>query len=265
MTLLITGASGRLGRELAKLFPDSLTPTHQELDITLRDKVNDYIARNGVASIIHCAALTSVRSCEGSRDKAFSVNVIGTKNLVDGLTWVYPRNDSYFLYLSTACVFPGDALEKYYTENDLPYPKNYYALTKLLGEVHVQKRDPYISTLIVRTNFIEHGPWAYPQAFEDRFANYLYSDECAKKITQLYEEREKGIIHVVGDVRMSMYEWARLEDPDVRNTSLSFYHGPPLTVNMCLGTVYNFAFKGLASKIAQPSIPSATKKEATAT
>jgi len=237
VTLLITGASGRLGRELAKLFPEALAPSHQELNIAVRDEVYDYIAKNGVGCIIHCAALTSVRYCEEHRNDAFKVNVVGTKNLVDGLSVAHPSPDTYFLYLSTACVFPGDEPEKYYTEHDLPYPKNYYALTKLLGEGHVQKRNRYISTLIVRTNFIEHGSWAYPKAFDDRFANYLYSDDCAERIAQLYEKREKGLIHVAGNVRRSMYEWARLEDPEVRITSLAVYRGPSLTVNMCLGTV----------------------------
>jgi len=231
MSLLITGASGKLGSQLVKLLPEALTPSHNELNFTHQKEVQRYIQENGVESIIHCGALTSVRHCEANKREAYRVNVLGTKNLLDGLS----LSRAYFLYVSTACVFPGDELEKYYTESDLPHPKNYYALTKLLGEFYVTNTQP-ISTLIVRTNFIEHGKWPYSHAFGDRFANYLYSDQCAERIFNLYEKRVKGLIHVAGDVRRSMYEWAKLEDPDVRNTSLYFYRGPPLTVNMCLGT-----------------------------
>jgi len=35
--ILLTGSTGRLGRQLSKEFPDALKPTHQELDITNKD------------------------------------------------------------------------------------------------------------------------------------------------------------------------------------------------------------------------------------
>ena len=34
MTVLITGGSGTLGKELKNKFPKNLSPTHDELDIT---------------------------------------------------------------------------------------------------------------------------------------------------------------------------------------------------------------------------------------
>ena len=33
MTLLFTGGSGVLGRELVKLFPESLAPSHKQLEL----------------------------------------------------------------------------------------------------------------------------------------------------------------------------------------------------------------------------------------
>jgi len=48
MTFLITGGSGNLGFELKKIFKNCLCPTHEELDITNKNKVNQYflIAKN---------------------------------------------------------------------------------------------------------------------------------------------------------------------------------------------------------------------------
>ncbi|MDI6855537.1 MAG: hypothetical protein QMD21_01965 [Candidatus Thermoplasmatota archaeon] len=37
--VMITGASGKLGSEISKLYPDALKPTHSELDITDRKRV----------------------------------------------------------------------------------------------------------------------------------------------------------------------------------------------------------------------------------
>ena len=42
MTILITGGSGNLGLELKKIFKNSLCPTHEELDLTNKDEVDNY-------------------------------------------------------------------------------------------------------------------------------------------------------------------------------------------------------------------------------
>ena len=53
----------------------------------------------------------------------------------------------------------------------------------------------------------------------------------------MFEKKEKGIIHVVGDKRMSMYELALLAgSKDVGKMTLDEYNGPSLTVDMSLST-----------------------------
>ena len=37
MTVLITGGTGSLGIELKKIFPENISPTHEELDITSKN------------------------------------------------------------------------------------------------------------------------------------------------------------------------------------------------------------------------------------
>ena len=67
MKTLITGGSGILGTELKKLFPNSLFPSHSDLDITNNEMVFDYFSKNEFDSIIHTAAMTSVRQCESEK------------------------------------------------------------------------------------------------------------------------------------------------------------------------------------------------------
>ncbi|SVD99271.1 uncharacterized protein METZ01_LOCUS452125, partial [marine metagenome] len=82
MKTLITGGSGILGTELKKLFPNSLFPSHSELDITNHEMVFDYFSKNEFDSIIHTAAMTSIRQCESEKKLSWDTNVVGTKNLV---------------------------------------------------------------------------------------------------------------------------------------------------------------------------------------
>lgn len=43
--ILITGSSGALGSELKKKFPNAITPNHDELDITSRKNVIDFLKK----------------------------------------------------------------------------------------------------------------------------------------------------------------------------------------------------------------------------
>jgi dTDP-4-dehydrorhamnose reductase len=233
LNICITGASGNLGSQLKKLFPEANTPTHETLDITNGKLTLNYIRKGQIDTIIHCAALTNVRYCEENREETHKVNVNGTLNLAQALSSSNSKHP-YFVYISTACVFPGDSPSKYYSEDDVPYPKNLYALTKLIGEWVVAGFSKSLLTLIVRTNFIGRGKWPYPSAFTDRFATYLYSDQVANEVMNLAKKRMSGLVHVCGDRKMSMYEFARLGDPRVKPMTLQDYSGPSLTINMSL-------------------------------
>lgn len=231
MKVLITGGSGALGKSLKKVFKDALCTTHAEMDITNSYYVNKIILKYKPNTLIHAAALVGVRECEENKEKAWLTNVEGTQNIVNALKKL--NNNCYLIYLSTACVFAGEN-KKYYTEDDIPAPKNYYSLTKLCGEIVVRQ---YKNTCIIRTNFVPKQQWKYPKAFVDRFGTYLFADNAAKGIFDVCKKKEKGIIHIVGDKRISMYELALLAgSKNVGKMTLSEYEGPPLTVDMSLST-----------------------------
>lgn len=120
-------------------------------------------------------------------------------------------------------------------ENDLPYPKNFYSLTKLMGELVVQE-SKLKKWLIIRTNFVPKTPWPYPKAFTDRFGTYLFADDVAGGIRELIQAKMTGIVHLCGNKKMSMYELAKTLSPKVQPITLEDYQGPPLTVDMSLTT-----------------------------
>ncbi len=229
MKTLITGGSGILGTELKKLFPNSLFPSHSELDITNHEMVFDYFSKNEFDSIIHTAAMTSVRQCESEKKLSWDTNVVGTKNLVDATTEFRPN--SKFIYLSTACVFDGH--DGMYKESSIPSPENFYALTKLIGEQQIKNLKNY---LIIRTNFVGKQKWVYPKAFTDRFGTYLFAENVASGIKEIFDTNIEGTIHIVGDKKLSMYDLAKITTASIQPMTIDEYQGPPLTMDMSLDT-----------------------------
>ncbi len=45
MVVLITGGTGSLGIELQKVFPENISPTHEELDITNKEQVKNNFSK----------------------------------------------------------------------------------------------------------------------------------------------------------------------------------------------------------------------------
>ena len=231
MKILITGGTGTLGQSLKKVFRNAEFPDRKGMDITSPESVSRKILSFKPDALIHTAAYVDVRGCEENREKAWLTNVEGTQNIVNALKKL--GNNCYLIHISTACVFAGEN-EKYYTENDVPSPKNFYSMTKLASEIVVRQ---WPNTCIIRTNFVPKQQWKYPKAFTDRFGTYLFTDDAAKGIHDVFEKKEKGIVHIVGDRRMSMYELAVLAgSKNVGKMTLKDYQGPPVTVDMSLST-----------------------------
>ena len=151
------------------------------------------------------------------------------KNLVDATTEF--RSNSKFIYVSTACVFDGHA--GMYKESSIPHPKNFYALTKLIGEQFIKNLKNHI---IIRTNFKGKQKWMYTKAFTDRFGTYLFAENVASGIREIFDANIEGTVHIVGKKKISMFELAQLTTPDIKPMTIDEYQGPPLTMDMSLDT-----------------------------
>jgi dTDP-4-dehydrorhamnose reductase len=203
--ILITGASGRLGKELSKNFKNVLTPSHKELDVTNKENVANFMKTNNPDMIIHLAAMTNVPLCEDEKEKAWEINVKGTLNVLNA------AEGRKVVLMSTPCVFSGK--EGMYKESDTPNPENYYGLTKVAAENAVLSSP---NNLVIRSNFVPREKWPHEGAFTDRWGTYLFADELAKKMKDVIESGKTGIIHIAGDKKMSMYDIAK-QCPDSEN------------------------------------------------
>lgn len=241
--IFITGGSGRLGKALQAHFPTAVCPGRAELNVCIDESVERYIQQHKPTVFLHAAAQTDVRAAESNQSSCWDTNVSGTERLVDALNRYSP--DCYFVYVSTACVFQGDRGN--YSEEDLPYPKNFYGLTKLVAEYAVRRMK---NRLIIRTNFVAREPWRFPRAFVDRFGTYLFADDVAAGLHALMVQRRTGLIHIVGDQRMSMLELAKLTSPMVEPMSVNEV-SIPLTIDMTLRSIYMTPLK-IGSACASP-------------
>jgi dTDP-4-dehydrorhamnose reductase len=205
--VLITGSSGKLGKFVKEEFSPKnytvLSPRHQELDVTNREEVFHYIEAHKPDTVIHLAAATSPPRCENNKEWAWKTNVVGTSNLIDACEEYVPN--CYFVLMSTPCVFSGE--EGNYDEESIPYPSNFYGFTKAVQEVIVIRSK--LKSLIIRGNFVPKEKWPYPRSFTDRFGTYLFAHQLAKGIREVIEANLTGIVHIVGNKKLSMYELAK--------------------------------------------------------
>ena len=230
MVVLITGGTGSLGVELQKVFLENISPTHKELDVTNKEQVKKIFQQNKIDTVIHTAAITKIRKCEENKELAWNVNVQGTKNIINEI--VQSKLNINFVYVSTACVFDGHS--GMYTEKSIPYPENFYSLTKLLGEFEVNRLP---NSTIIRTNFVPRKLWPYEKAFTDRYGTYLFADQVANGINDVIKEGLVGIVHVVGDKKISVFELAKMTTPQIEPMTIKDYSGPPLTMDMSLDSI----------------------------
>ena len=228
MAILITGKNKPLSIELKKLLSNTLCPDSNEIDLTSKNDVENYLSNNDIDTIIHVDALHSIKNCDNDKVLAMQINFNNTKNLVDAIK---KHPEIKFILISTPCVFNGK--DGMFLENSIPHPVNFYGLTKLLAEKEVETLTNY---LIIRTNYVARKPWSYPEAFTDRFSTYLFADQVAKAIVELLSENFNGILHITGDKKISMFELAKLTTPNVKPITLENYSGPTLNVDMSLDT-----------------------------
>ena len=176
---------------------------------SLLDKINPSL-------IVNAAALTDVDECEREAEKAYAINVKLAKDLANLSNEV----GADFIQISTDQVFDGE--KQLYTELDVPSPINRYGLTKWQGEKEVLscKED----ALVLRTNFFGWGPphrhslsdWILDEidhgkiidAYADSFFTPIYTRSFVKTAHKLIQEGARGIFNVVGNERLSKYEFA---------------------------------------------------------
>ena len=155
MSILVTGAGGQLGRELAlRLAPDeAVCLPRAALDLTDAPAVQATLARLRPRVVINAAAYTAVDRAETESELAFAVNRDAPATLARACAEI----GAALLHVSTDYVFSGEG-RRPWREDDATGPINVYGASKLAGEQAIQRALP--QHLIVRTAWVfgAHGP-----------------------------------------------------------------------------------------------------------
>ncbi len=132
MKILLLGANGQLGRELARVLPalgELVACDRGAADLERPDEVVALLVRERPDVIVNAAAYTAVDRAESEPDRAELVNATA----VAAVAAEAARQDAFLVHYSTDYVFDGEALGAY-GETDEPRPLSVYGRTKLAGE-----------------------------------------------------------------------------------------------------------------------------------
>lgn len=231
--ILLTGASGFVGRNLARSFrrhdlvavtggehvpcADDVGPSTQRERVDIRDAsaVARLIDALSPDAVIHLAGNKNVRFCELHPDEAAAINQEGTRHVAEACRRVGAR----MVYVSTDLVFDGEAGG--YREDSVARPATVYGRTKLAGEVEARAADP--RALICRTGGLygvgspllawlrgELEAGRPVEAFQDVVSTPTWTEDLARGIDVALARELHGILHVVGRQAVSRYEWFSL-------------------------------------------------------
>ena len=131
-TLFVTGSNGQLGRAVNNVYANEnhykiINTDVGDLDITNIEHTLKIVQEVNPYAIINCAAYTAVEACETEKDKAYSINAIGARNLAIASKKIGCK----LIHVSTDYVFEGNG-SKPYIEFDTPNPQGMYGKTCLL-------------------------------------------------------------------------------------------------------------------------------------
>ena len=217
MRVLVTGAAGQLGRDVADRFAASghevVAATRRDLDVSRRDQVLGAMGAVRPDAVVNCAAYTAVDECETDADRAFAVNSMAVRHLAEAAR----RFDAHLCHLSTDYVFSGDKTEPYH-EWDRPDPRSVYGASKLAGEQEAGE-----AATVVRTSWLcgRHGDSMVgtvlrlaaegaPLRFvSDQRGSPSFAPDVAEVIERLCADRRAGLYHVTNQGQASWHEFAR--------------------------------------------------------
>ncbi len=229
MRILITGASGLLGLNLAlettrrhtvfgtvnrhSLRTDAFTVI--QTDLLAPGAVEHLLERTQPDWVIHCAALANLDACEADPLLAKQLNTELPRTLASYVA----RGGARMIHVSTDSVFDGRIGG--YTEEDVPNPVGVYSHTKLEGERAVS--EAYPGAIIARVNlfgwslhgdrslaefFFEHLSHGMPvMGFTDVFFCPLLANHMASIFIDMLEKQLSGIFHVVSSECLSKYDF----------------------------------------------------------
>ena len=242
MKILFTGSSGLVGSRFSELLGYEFEDINRKTGIDITDSASVFkkISSSDAQVVLHMAAKTDVDGCENDKEKdsdylsqknpdlnswtkehtAWSINVIGTKNVVDACR----KNNKKIIYISTDFVFDGTKKDGY-DEEDIENPVNWYGKTKYEGEQLVKNSGlkwaiarlayPYRADFEIKKDFfrvvldrLQNKKAVY--MITDHIMTPTFADDFVYAIDKLMKNSSEGIFNVVGSQFISPFDAANI-------------------------------------------------------
>jgi dTDP-4-dehydrorhamnose reductase len=227
--LLITGASGFLGRYLCQLAPDgwrvhgvgyhnsvSLPGIEVvQLDLTDSSALQRCFQTLKPNAVIHAAAMSQPNACEENPIASHQINVVASCHLAE----LCAEANIPLLFTSSEQVFDG--LNAPYRETDRVCPINLYGEQKVAAEVGILQRYPAATICRMPLMYGAVGSFIQPfisrlrsgeplNLFTDEIRNPVSGTAAAQGIFLALEKRVQGYLHLGGKERLSRYDMGLL-------------------------------------------------------
>lgn len=246
MNVLITGAAGQLGHDVAIelnkrnikytgtdiVAPNSnlvlrlgdlvygeskITPSYFQCNLTKESDVKSLFSSDYPDAVIHCAAWTAVDAAEDieNKEKVHAVNVIGTQNIANACK----EYGCKMMYISTDYVFNGDWTEPWQPDCKEYAPLNYYGQTKLDGELTVANTlDKYFIVRIAwvfgknGNNFVKtmlklSETHDMLRVVNDQIGTPTYTPDLARLLVDMIQTEKYGYYHATNDESGEYISW----------------------------------------------------------
>jgi dTDP-4-dehydrorhamnose reductase len=219
--ILITGAGGQLGTDLARLASSEAhhevrAATRAELDVADRDSVLGAVTGYAPDLVIHAAAWTAVDACESDPARAWTLNALGCRHVAEGAA----ITGAHLVAVSTDYVFDGTS-DRPYTEWDPTNPLSMYGRSKLAGEREIAAMLP--GATVARTSWVcgPHGSNMVKtvlrlaategtlRCVDDQRGCPTFTGDLARMLIQLGVARRPGLFHVTNQGATTWYRFAR--------------------------------------------------------
>jgi dTDP-4-dehydrorhamnose reductase len=224
MRILITGAAGMLGQDVATAVDaaghEPIGLPRAELDITDPPAVAQAMAEAAPHAVVNCAAWTNVDGAEEDYEGALVVNGRGAGNVAREAATV----GAWTIHVSSDYVFDGCKREPY-VESDPVGPQSGYGSSKLEGERAVAEAAPGRHTIVRSSWLFGAGGHCFPKTIlrlagerdeltvvDDQVGSPTFTGHLAVALVELAARGERapvGVLHVAGGGECSWFEFAR--------------------------------------------------------
>lgn len=215
-SILVLGAQGMLGSDVVKEFASHAEVTawdKEDLDVTDKTAVLEYIFQLKPEVIINCVGYTDVEGAENNRELARQLNAESVSYLVSAAKNI----QAGLVHFSTEYVFDGQR-QGGYSEQAQPQPISIYGKTKVEGEKYIRAYD---------RGYLVRSSWLYGKTSQkgkprgknfvdimiekcqteqelklvnDQFSKLTYTMDVARALRQLLSEKyEPGIYHLINE------------------------------------------------------------------